>query len=131
MIAAIYARKSTEQNDVAEEAKSVERQIDHARTNAAKKGWTVAEDCIFVDDGVSGAEFANRPGFVWLMNAPTPRPARGALLVLAFRSCRSATAGLGDCRRTAPATVSLPVRGSAEARPIRNAVSQTLVRILS
>ena len=47
MIAAIYARKSTDQNDVAEEAKSVERQIDHARAYAAKKGWTVADDCIF------------------------------------------------------------------------------------
>jgi DNA invertase Pin-like site-specific DNA recombinase len=41
MIAAIYARKSTDQNDVAEEAKSVERQIDHARAYAAEKGWTV------------------------------------------------------------------------------------------
>jgi hypothetical protein len=34
MIAAIYARKSTEQNGVADEAKSVQRQIEHA-TGAA------------------------------------------------------------------------------------------------
>ena len=40
MIAAIYARKSTEQA-VADEAKSVRRQIDHARQYAARKGWTV------------------------------------------------------------------------------------------
>ena len=72
MIAAIYARKSTDQNDVVEEAKSVGRQIDHARAYAVKKGWTVADDCIFVDDGISGAEFANRPGFLRLMNALTP-----------------------------------------------------------
>jgi DNA invertase Pin-like site-specific DNA recombinase len=39
MICAIYARKSTEQNGVADEAKSVTRQIEHARTYAAKKGW--------------------------------------------------------------------------------------------
>lgn len=31
MIAAVYARKSTEQNGVADEQKSVSRQIDHAR----------------------------------------------------------------------------------------------------
>ena len=42
MIAAIYARKSTEQNGVGDEEKSVTRQIEHAKAYAAKKGWTVA-----------------------------------------------------------------------------------------
>jgi DNA invertase Pin-like site-specific DNA recombinase len=42
MIAAIYARKSTEQTGTAEEAKSVTRQIDHVRAYAAMKGWMVA-----------------------------------------------------------------------------------------
>jgi DNA invertase Pin-like site-specific DNA recombinase len=75
MIAAIYARKSTEQNGVNEEEKSVTRQIEHAKDYAAKKGWTVAEDCIFVDDGVSGTEFGDRrPGFLRLMNALKPKP---------------------------------------------------------
>jgi DNA invertase Pin-like site-specific DNA recombinase len=74
MIAAIYARKSTDQAGIADEAKSVERQTDHARAYAIKKGLTVAEDCIFVDDGTSGAKFANRPGFLRLVNALTPRP---------------------------------------------------------
>jgi DNA invertase Pin-like site-specific DNA recombinase len=64
MIAAIYARKSTEQNGVADESKRVARQIEHARAYAQRKGWTVAEEHICVDDGVSGAEFATRPGFV-------------------------------------------------------------------
>jgi site-specific DNA recombinase len=64
MIAAIYARKSTEQTGTAEEAKSVTRQIDHARAYAAMKGWTVAEAHVCVDDGISGAEFAKRPGLV-------------------------------------------------------------------
>jgi len=83
MIAAIYARKSTEQNGVADEAKSVTRQIDHARAFAARKGWTVAEDCIFVDDGISGAEFDNRPGFQRLMTeaARKPRPLFQVLIV--------------------------------------------------
>jgi len=74
MIAAIYARKSTDQSGVADEAKSVRRQIDHSRDYAQRKGWTVDESLIFVDDGISGAEFANRPGFVRLMNALKPRP---------------------------------------------------------
>ena len=73
MIAAIYARKSTDQA-VADEAKSVRRQIDHARQYAVRKGWTLDEACVFVDDGVSGAEFARRPGFVRLMAALSPAP---------------------------------------------------------
>jgi DNA invertase Pin-like site-specific DNA recombinase len=48
MIAAIYARKSTEQNGVADEQKSVARQIEHARQYAARKGWAVANSsCAF------------------------------------------------------------------------------------
>src|SRR5689334_20318171 len=73
MIAAIYPRQSTDQ-PVADDAKSVRRQVDHARAYAERKGWTVDEACIFVDDGISGAEFANRPGFLRLMNALKPRP---------------------------------------------------------
>ena len=54
MIAAIYARKSTEQLGVADEQKSVARQVDHARHYAAREGWTVEESCIYVDDGSAG-----------------------------------------------------------------------------
>ena len=74
MQAAIYARKSTEQHGVADEQKSVARQIAHATAYAASKGWTVDEACVFVDDGISGAEFSTRPGFLRLMNALKPRP---------------------------------------------------------
>jgi len=42
MISAIYARKSTEQNGVSEEAWSVARHED-AKAYASLKGWTVAE----------------------------------------------------------------------------------------
>lgn len=73
MIAAIYARKSTEQNGVADEQKSVARQIEHARQYATRKGWLLADDHVYVDDGISGAEFANRPGFLRLMNSLKPR----------------------------------------------------------
>lgn len=72
--AAIYARKSTEQLGICDEEKSISRQIEHARAYAARKGWAIAEDQIYTDDGISGAEFVKRPGFLRLMNALKPRP---------------------------------------------------------
>src|SRR5215831_14723153 len=74
MIAAIYARKSTDQNGISDEEKSVTRQIEHAKAYAAQKGWTVSKDHVYVDDGISGAEFVKRPGFLRLMNAVKPKP---------------------------------------------------------
>ena len=74
LIAAIYARKSTEQNGVSDEDKSVARQVHHAKAYAAKKGWHVAGDHLYVDDGISGAQFVKRPGFLRLMNALKPTP---------------------------------------------------------
>jgi DNA invertase Pin-like site-specific DNA recombinase len=74
MIAAIYARKSTDQSGVSDDQKSVARQIEHATSYAREKGWAVRDELVFIDDGISGAEFTNRPGFVRLMNALKPRP---------------------------------------------------------
>ena len=74
MIAAIYARKSTDQSAIADEAKSVRRQIEHVRVYAQRKNWAVDEQFVFVVDGISGAKFAKRPGFVRLMKTLTPRP---------------------------------------------------------
>jgi DNA invertase Pin-like site-specific DNA recombinase len=81
MIAGIYARKSTEQNGIADEQKSVARQIEHARQYAQRRGWDVDQRSIFVDDGISGAEFANRPGYVRLLNALKPKPRFQVLIV--------------------------------------------------
>src|SRR5262249_19343199 len=81
MIAAIYARKSTEQGGVPDDAKSVARQIEHARLYAARNGWTVADEYIYIDDGISGAEFLKRPGYLRLMNALKPRPPFQALIM--------------------------------------------------
>jgi len=67
MIAAIYARKSTAQDDVAEDAKSVTRQVDRARVFIAAKGWTLDEAHVYTDDGISGALFANRAEFQRMM----------------------------------------------------------------
>ena len=74
MRVAIYARKSTDQHHVSDAEKSVRRQVDQARRYAAQRGWTVAEEHVYVDDGISGAEFAARPGFLRLMNALKPHP---------------------------------------------------------
>lgn len=73
MIAAVYVRKSTEQNGVPDEQKSVARQLDHARASATRKGWTVTDEHVYVDAGISGAEFSSRPGFLRLMNAARPK----------------------------------------------------------
>jgi DNA invertase Pin-like site-specific DNA recombinase len=81
MSAAIYARKSTEQTGVSEDERSVTRQVDHARAYAERKGWTVAAEHIYVDDGVSGAEFLKRPGLLRLMNALKPRPPFAVLIM--------------------------------------------------
>ena len=72
MIGALHCRKSNDQH-VTDEQKSVARQIEHGRAYAPRHGWTVPDAFVFVDDGVSGAEFAARPGFVRLMNALKPR----------------------------------------------------------
>jgi site-specific DNA recombinase len=80
MIAAIYARKSTDQN-VADEEKSVTRQVERARAYAIRKGWTVADAHIYTDDGISGAEFVKRPGFLRLLNAIERRPPFQALIM--------------------------------------------------
>ena len=74
MIAAIYARKSTDQSGVSDEQRSVARQVEHARAYAAARAGRVLDEHVYVDDGISGAEFANRPGFLRLMNALKPRP---------------------------------------------------------
>jgi site-specific DNA recombinase len=74
MIAAIYARKSTDQTGVSEDQKSVTRQIAVAREYAARKGWAVVDDYVFADDGISGAEFSRRPGLMRLLNALKPAP---------------------------------------------------------
>jgi DNA invertase Pin-like site-specific DNA recombinase len=75
MIAAIYARKSTDQAGVGDKSGSVERQIAHARAYALCKGWTVADAHVYVDDRISGAEFGDRrPGLARLLNALKPRP---------------------------------------------------------
>ncbi len=62
MIAAIYARKSTEDTRSKEEGKSTARQIENATAYATEHGWIVDPELIFVDENISGGEFVSRPG---------------------------------------------------------------------
>lgn len=81
MIAAVYARKSTEQGGVTDDQRSVARQIDHARSFATARGWRVSDAHVFVDDGISGAEFQRRPAFLRLMNSLKPKPTFDVLVM--------------------------------------------------
>jgi site-specific DNA recombinase len=81
MNAAIYARKSTEQSGVADDAKSVTRQVEHAKAYSATRDWSVADEHVYVDDGISGAKFARRPGLVRLLAALKPHPTFSVLLI--------------------------------------------------
>jgi site-specific DNA recombinase len=72
-IAGIYSRRSHDQN-LPDAEKSVTRQIEHATAYAERKGWTVDPAHVYADDGISGAEFVKRPGFLRLMNALKPTP---------------------------------------------------------
>jgi site-specific DNA recombinase len=79
MNAAIYARKSTDEPGRATEQKSVVRQEELARAFALRQGWTVTH--VFVDDGISGAEFEKRPGLQRLLGSLKPKPPFQVLIV--------------------------------------------------
>lgn len=65
MKVAIYARRSTEEHQEA----SLEVQTGEAKRYIEAKGWTLADDAVFIDDAVSRAEFKRRPGLIALLNA--------------------------------------------------------------
>lgn len=68
MVAGVYARKSTDEPGKDQDAKSVTRQIERAREYAAKRGWAFDDRLVFSDEGISGAEFKNRPGLNALLD---------------------------------------------------------------
>src|SRR5215471_16461858 len=81
MIAAIYARKSTDDSDRNAETRSTTRQIERATAYAAAKGWVVHSCYIFTDENTSGAEWKHRPGFNALLAVLDPRPPFDVLIV--------------------------------------------------
>ena len=82
MIAAVYARKSTAQDGVADEAKSLARQVAHARAYAEAQGWAVDPAHVYQDDAASGAEFAARDGLMRLLASLRPAPPFAVLVVM-------------------------------------------------
>jgi DNA invertase Pin-like site-specific DNA recombinase len=70
---AIYGRKSNEQN-VPDEAKSVTRQEELARTFISQNGGMVGEGHVYMDDGYSGGEFVDRPRLTKLVLAAKSKP---------------------------------------------------------
>ncbi len=69
MKAAIYLRKSTNDDDKRPEEKSVELQRRINIDFINRKGWTLEPEHDFVDDGISGGEWTKRPAFQRMMAA--------------------------------------------------------------
>ena len=82
---AIYCRKSNVETNAngngADDTKSVVRQLEHARSFAKERGWTVSDEHVYSDDAVSGAEFSKRPGLVKLLTALGRRAPFDVLIV--------------------------------------------------
>ena len=81
MRAAIYKRKSTAQDHLPIDAKSVVHQDRQCRAFIARQGWTLTTTYVYVDDAVSGAVF-DRPGLRRLMDAVESRPRPFDVLVM-------------------------------------------------
>lgn len=82
-VAAIYTRKSSEDERSGADGKSIERQREHATAFAEKRGWHVADEHVYVDDNISGAEFLNRAGLQRLLRGIRLKPRPFDVLVIA------------------------------------------------
>jgi len=82
MIAAAYLRKSNDEGERSADVKSVAVQRVIIETFAAQRGLTLDERYIFTDDGISGAEFKNRPGLQALLASLDPVPPFQSLIVV-------------------------------------------------
>jgi site-specific DNA recombinase len=83
MTAAIYARKSSDDSDRNEEARSTTRQVERATEYARAHGWAIDPAHVFVDENVSGAvPLEARPAGAALLKALHSGSAQfGALVV--------------------------------------------------
>ena len=82
-VAALYLRKSSEDERSAADGKSTARQRENAAAFAERRGWRVAEEHVYSDDGVSGAEFVNRHGLQRLLRDVRLKPPPFQALVIA------------------------------------------------
>jgi DNA invertase Pin-like site-specific DNA recombinase len=65
MRTAVYARRSTEEHQEA----SLDVQLEEARRYIERKGWSVSDEHVFLEDAVSRAEFKKRPALLAMLNA--------------------------------------------------------------
>src|SRR5262245_40042534 len=79
--AAIYLRKSNDEGDRNAEVKSVAVQRSVVERFAAQGGFNIDERYVFTDDGITGAEFKDRPGLQALLKALEPTAPFQALIV--------------------------------------------------
>lgn len=109
IVAAIYARRSTEQNGADADARSVVRQIENARAFAAARGWTIAEQHVYADDAVSGADVKRLVNRQRLLDAIRNRPPFDVLIMRdASRfSRRDGDEAFGELKRIAQAGVKI------------------------
>ena len=82
MRVAIYARKSQENED------AITRQITLAREFAERSGFVVVQE--FQDDGISGAEFVDRPGLSTLVASAKAQAFEGVITMNVDRFGREA-----------------------------------------
>lgn len=109
-IAAIYARKSTEQTGTDADAKSVARQIENATAFAVAKSWQIADEHVYSDDAISGAEtrkLVNRQRLIDVIDAGDP-PFQILILRDASRfSRRDGDEAFGELKRIAQAGIAI------------------------
>ncbi len=60
-MAAIYARKSTAKTASPISGSRSHSRSDHARRHAERKGWTAADNHVYVDDGIPGRSSRTDP----------------------------------------------------------------------
>ena len=84
--AAAYIRKSNDQQDRTEDVKSVATQRDLVAAFAAAHGWTLDEQHVFADDGITGALFAERPGLQALLTETRTAPVPFSKLIVVEQS---------------------------------------------
>ena len=115
MIAAIYARKSTDDSERNEEARSTTRQVERATEYARAKGWTV-------DRATSTYDQAERP-HAWARwdQGPISRgtDARRLLVRLGFELSSHPTCGGGRARGVPASVGKITRRRECESEPRR------------
>ena len=82
---ALYARVSTSRQA---QAQTIEQQRTRLHSLAEQQGWTLSDQCIYCDDGFSGASL-NRPGLERLRDAAAQAAFDSVLITAPDRLARN------------------------------------------